>query len=145
MFLVSLFSSTYPLLPSFLSRFVSKMLRLFVNIFNLGRWKSQKLLLPTLSSSRTWSVKNTCMVAMAFMLGCSAEGLETCPMEGYNQEGVRGALGIGRRYDVPLVVAVGKKVEGREEPEDGVGVKHGRGEGGRKTRRFPGEEKVTFF
>ena len=62
---------------------------------------------PRPERPETWAVKNTMLAAMTLMLAATANGLTTCPMEGFDQARVRKALGIPRRYHVPLVVALG--------------------------------------
>ena len=90
--LILLFSSGYPL-PQFLSIPISFCIRLGVSIlsFITRTLHTLKLkfklfnkilpkniqLLPTLSSSTTWSQKNTMLVAMTYMLGCTSNGLAT--------------------------------------------------------------------
>lgn len=48
------------------------------------------------------------LVAMTYMLACSARGIATIPMEGINGPGIRRTLKIPSRYAIPLVVATGK-------------------------------------
>ena len=126
---ITLFSSGYPL-PRFLAVPISFGVRLAMSCLSVitGR----RLVLPSLGSAETWSTKNTMLVAMAYMLGCTSRGLATCPMEGYNAGGVRKALKIPRRYSVPLIVSTGipyVRPEGAAatEPDssDDIGITHG--------------------
>ena len=58
---------------------------------------------------------------MTFMYACEAEGLQTCPMEGYDSRRVREALRVPDRYEVCMAVATGVGEGG----EDGKGAKGG--------------------
>eukprot|EP01082_Thalassiosira_pseudonana_P015131 g13569.t1 g13569 contig82:25312-26763(+) len=167
--LILLFSSGYPF-PQFLSKPLSFLVRLGVSILSmfmrilyslkktsastnrLSKWISSILptniqLLPTLSSSETWSQKNTMLVAMTYMLACTSRGLATCPMEGFDANGVRKVLGIpgGKRYGIPLIVSTGLPYRydngtNSEEDVDDVGLSHG-GEND-MSPRYPLEEVV---
>jgi len=167
--LILLFSSGYPL-PQFLSIPISFCIRLGVSIlsFLTRTLYSLKLkyklfnkilpfrniqLLPTLTSSTTWSQKNTMLVAMTYMLGCTSNGLATCPMEGYDAHGICKVLNIPRgRFTIPIIVSTGMpyhnsrqsssmSVEGEEEEEetDDVGLSHGSED---MSPRYPLEEVV---
>ncbi|CAN0026938.1 unnamed protein product, partial [Choristocarpus tenellus] len=59
------------------------------------------------SSVEAWAFKNTALAAQTYILACTARGLATCPMEGYDARRVRNVLSIPSRYGVPLVVATG--------------------------------------
>lgn len=145
--LILLFSSGYPL-PSVLARPFSFCLRLGLAIAalvgrtmrilgqklsrsrstvvkSISKVLSNSLLLPTLSSSETWSQKNTMLVAMSYMMACTSRGLSTCPMEGFDAQGIRNALGIPRRFGIPLIVSTGTQYRGEDEGVDDVGVSHG--------------------
>ena len=160
--LILLFSNGYPL-PSMLSRPFSFLIRLGVaffaslsrKLYDLKRALSQrhsfiskcicKLLpsapiLPTLTSSQTWSQKNTMLVAMTYMLACTSRGLSTCPMEGFDAQGIRNVLDIPRRFGIPLIVSTGTQYRGKDEGVDDVGVSHGNG--GMSSPRYPIEEVV---
>ena len=58
-------------------------------------------------SARTWSFKNTTIAAQTYMLAARAFGLDTCPMEGFDERKLREVLKFNERYAVPLVVATG--------------------------------------
>ena len=167
--LILLFSSGYPL-PQFLSKPISFCIRFCISIlsFLTRTLHSLKLryklfnkilpkniqLLPTLTSSTTWSQKNTMLVAMTYMLGCTSNGLATCPMEGYDAHGICKVLNIPRgRFTIPIIVStgmpyhgsrqsvVGASEEGGEEEEetDDVGLSHGSED---MSPRYPLEEVV---
>lgn len=48
--------------------------------------------------------------------GCEAQGLHTCPMEGFDARRVCEVLGVPARYDVPLVVSTGYCADETAEP-----------------------------
>lgn len=125
--LVLLFSSGYPL-PRFLSAPISFLVRSIIGA--IGTITRRRLLVPTLSSAETWSTKNTMLVAMSYMLAATSRGLATCPMEGLWAQGARRALGIPRRYAIPLIVSTGAPYHtptaGLDEADD-VGMVHGAG------------------
>lgn len=161
--LILLFSSGYPF-PRILARPFSFCLRVAMSIFALlGRILQRlrqrllqsrssiisksilkilpsNLILPTLSSSETWSQKNCMLVAMTYMLACTSRGLSTCPMEGFDAQGIRNTLGIPRRFGIPLIVSTGTRYWGDDENVDDVGVRHG--DGSLSSPRYPMEEVV---
>ena len=94
------------------------------------------------------------LVAMTYMLGCTSNGLATCPMEGYDAHGICKVLNIPRgRFTIPIIVStgmpyhgsrqsvVGASEEGGEEEEetDDVGLSHGSED---MSPRYPLEEVV---
>ena len=159
---ILLFSSGYPL-PRFLSVPISFGIRAGVSIISfitrrlhIIKQSCQRLskllpkniqLLPTLSSATTWSQKNTMLVAMTYMLACTSRNLATCPMEGFDANGIRRVLGIPRgRFSIPLIVSAGIPYkrggnisDGEEEETDDVGVSHGSED---MSPRYPLEEVV---
>ncbi|KAK3274215.1 hypothetical protein CYMTET_17592 [Cymbomonas tetramitiformis] len=82
---------------------------------------------PTPSTAETWSFKQSIFPATIFMLACTAFGLATCPMEGYDTRRLRNALELPNNYSIPVAFAVGY-------PESEV--KH-------RSSRFPPQE--LFF
>eukprot|EP00550_Attheya_septentrionalis_P011933 CAMPEP_0198301512 /NCGR_PEP_ID=MMETSP1449-20131203/51876_1 /TAXON_ID=420275 /ORGANISM="Attheya septentrionalis, Strain CCMP2084" /LENGTH=397 /DNA_ID=CAMNT_0044003613 /DNA_START=172 /DNA_END=1365 /DNA_ORIENTATION=- len=140
--LILLFSSGWPI-PQFLGIPISFGIRLGVAMVSV--LTGRRILVPSLSSAETWSTKNTMLVAMSYMLGCSSRGLATCPMEGYNAGGIRKALGIPRRYAIPLIISTGHDyhiaaAKTNDEPDD-VGMSHG-SQGRGATTRYPSHEVV---
>jgi nitroreductase len=140
--LILLFSSGWPI-PQFLGIPISFGIRLGVAMVSV--LTGRRILVPSLSSAETWSTKNTMLVAMSYMLGCSSRGLATCPMEGYNAGGIRRALGIPRRYAIPLIISTGHDyhiaaAKTDDEPDD-VGMSHG-SQGRGATSRYPAHEVV---
>lgn len=136
---LALFSSGYPL-PRMLAVPVSFCVRLGVcfTSFVVGRW----VVVPSLSSAETWASKNTMLVAMAYMIGCSARGIATCPMEGIDARGIRRALKIPRRYSIPLIVATGNPYVRPQIAEDDVGMSHGQPGTSNATPRYPTRDMI---
>lgn len=127
--LIALFSSGYPL-PRFLAVPISFGVRLAVCCLSVFTFR--KVLVPTLSNAETWSSKNTMLVAMSYMLACTSRGWTTCPMEGFNAGGIRKALGIPRRFSIPIIVSTGRPYIRPEETaitetdtSDDMGMTHG--------------------
>jgi nitroreductase len=141
--LVLLFSQGLPF-PKFLAGPISFFVRLATSI--LAFFTRSKFPLPSLYSAEVWSQKNTMLLAMSYLLGCTANQLQTCPMEGYNVAGIRRMLQIPRRYTIPLIVATGKAYEyGEKEYNDDAGVSHGPASGKNSkgsTPRFPLEDVI---
>jgi nitroreductase len=82
---------------------------------------------PSLESIETWSYKNTMPAVQTYMLGASAAGIGTCPMEGFDGRRVARVLGIPDRYSIPCIVATGfAQVDAQRKP----------------TQRLPAEEVV---
>jgi nitroreductase len=140
--LIGLFSNGIPL-PKIIAGPISFGIRFAMRVFS---WFSRsKLLVPTLSSPECWSQKNTMLVAMSYMLGCSARGLDTTPMEGYLSWGIRSSLKIPRRYTIPLVVSTGRAYTASavttKDEEDDAGISHGTTPD-TATPRFPIESVV---
>lgn len=140
--LVLLFSSGYPI-PRVLASPISFFVRM--GVAAVSGITRRRVLVPSLSSAETWATKNTMLFAMSYMLGCTSRNLATCPMEGYNAGGIRKALGIPRRYAIPLIVSTGKPYMQKSDISDDVGMSHG--PGGVATDRFPANEALfmDFF
>lgn len=52
--------------------------------------------------------KSCALAAQTFMLSISAEGFDTCPMEGFDQKLVKQALNLPKHAEVNMIIAVGK-------------------------------------
>ena len=127
--LITLFSSGYPM-PRLLAVPISFGVRLAVCCLSVFTFR--RVLVPTLSNAETWSSKNTMLVAMSYMLACTSRGRTTCPMEGFNAGGIRKALGIPRRYSIPIIVCTGRPYIRPQEAaitetdtSDDMGMTHG--------------------
>ena len=45
------------------------------------------------------------------MLAMSAEGLDTCPMEGFDSKATKRLLGLPRSAEINMIISVGKRRE----------------------------------
>ena len=61
------------------------------------------------SDMRVWAVKSTALACENIMLGFSAFGYDSCPMEGYDSKRVKKILGLGRNAEVVMVISGGKR------------------------------------
>lgn len=52
--------------------------------------------------------KSCALAAQTFMLAIQAEGYDTCPMEGFDAVRVKKLLGLSRKTEICMIVAVGK-------------------------------------
>lgn len=86
-------------------------------------WLGKALLTPLIRLSkptpsvpavhkRYWVTKQVMLSAMIFMLGATAAGLATSPMEGFDERRVKRVLGIPGNFIVPVVVCIGYAQEG---------------------------------
>lgn len=132
---ILLFSSGWPL-PRLIANPISFSMRTVISCVSVVT--RRKILVPSLGSADTWASKNTMLVAMTFMLACTSRGLASCPMEGYNVGGIRKALGIPRRYSIPIIVSVGTPFIRDEEGMDDIGMEHGAG----LTNRYPKDDVI---
>lgn len=104
-FYIAIFSSGLPL-PRFLASPLTFLIRTMFGIVHTVT--SRFYPLPSLASAETWSSKQAMMVAMIYMLACTARGLATIPMEGFNARGLRSVIRAPGRYAIPLIVCTGK-------------------------------------
>lgn len=56
-------------------------------------------------------VKSTALACENFMLAITAQGFDTCPMEGFDSRQVRKALGFSRTETIVMVISVGERTE----------------------------------
>ena len=59
-----------------------------------------------------WAVKTTALACENIMLGFSAHGYDTCPMEGFDSLRVRKILGLPRDAVVVMGISAGRRAEG---------------------------------
>jgi nitroreductase len=57
---------------------------------------------------KIWAVKNASLFAMSVMFTAKALGLESHPMDGFDEEKVKQVFGIEDRCIVPMLIAVGR-------------------------------------
>lgn len=72
---------------------------------------------PDSLKRKLFAVKNTAFYAMSLMIAAKALGLETHPMDGFDEDGVKELFNLGPEYIVPLLVAVGYPRPGLVLPE----------------------------
>ena len=66
--------------------------------------------LPAVQKS-SWTGFHGGMSSMLFILAAQSEGLSTCPIGAFDEGRVKKVLSIPRRFDVPIIVAVGYSAE----------------------------------
>jgi nitroreductase len=120
--LVLLFSSGWPL-PRILASPLSFLIRWTISCISVVT--RRRILVPSLTTAETWATKNTMLVAMTYMLGCTSRGLATCPMEGYNIGGIRKVLQIPKRFTIPIIVSTGIPYSSSMDVNDDAGMSHG--------------------
>ncbi|MDI7261368.1 MAG: nitroreductase family protein [Thermodesulfobacteriota bacterium] len=59
-----------------------------------------------------FAVKNTALFAMNLMISAKGLGLETHPMDGFNEESIKKEFGISEDKIIPMLIAVGNLKEG---------------------------------
>jgi nitroreductase len=52
--------------------------------------------------------KSCALAAQTFMLSMTAEGYDTCPMEGFDSDKVKKFLNLPRAAEICMIVSVGK-------------------------------------
>ncbi len=65
----------------------------------------------TPAGSHSWAYKQTSIAAATFMYAAKAHGLVTRPMEGFDQEALKKAVGLTDRYAVPIIISAGYPTE----------------------------------
>ncbi len=63
----------------------------------------------SIADMRVWAVKSTSLACENIMLGFSAFGYDTCPMEGYDSARVKKVLGLHCGDEVVMVISAGKR------------------------------------
>ena len=63
------------------------------------------------ADQRVMAHKSCALAAQTFMLSIAAEGLESCPMEGFDAIRVKKELGLPRGAEITMIVSVGKGTE----------------------------------
>jgi len=84
--------------------YLKKILTSFIGIFRpVPREPTSR------SDMRVWAVKSTALACQNLMMGFSAFGYDTCPMEGYDSMRVKKSLKLGRNTEIVMVISVGKR------------------------------------
>lgn len=60
---------------------------------------------------RVWAHKSTALACENIMLGFSAFGYDTCPMEGYDSARVKSILGLGSESEICMIISAGKRAK----------------------------------
>lgn len=61
----------------------------------------------------TWAVKSAALACGHAMLAARARGLDTCPLEGFDERRVARLLGlVGDRFAIPMILALGRREPG---------------------------------
>ncbi|MFM6956598.1 MAG: nitroreductase family protein [Ignavibacteria bacterium] len=55
--------------------------------------------------------KSCALAAQTFMLSIASAGFHTCPMEGFDEKRVKKTLGLPRKAEINMIIAVGKGTE----------------------------------
>jgi nitroreductase len=63
----------------------------------------------TRCEQQMWSIKSAAIAAAHLMLALRAHGVDSCPMEGFDEQRVRRLLLLPRGARVPIIVAAGKR------------------------------------
>ena len=64
-----------------------------------------------------WATKSTSLACQNLMIAAEALGMNTCPMEGFDGRRLCRYLGLsGRHHEIVMVIAIGKKSSGYNEP-----------------------------
>ncbi len=58
---------------------------------------------------KVWAAKSTALACQNIMMGFSAFGFDTCPMEGLDSKRVKKTLGLGRGSLIVMAISVGKR------------------------------------
>ncbi len=66
-----------------------------------------KMLYDNPSGCRGFALRNAGLFAMSFMLAAKDFGVDTHPMDGFEQDKVRAAFNIPDRYEVAMLIAMG--------------------------------------
>jgi nitroreductase len=90
--------------PLSLLGFSKKMATTLIGIFKpIPREPSSR------SDMRVWAVKSTALACQNIMMGFSAHGFDTCPMEGLDSKRVKKVLGLGSDAEIVMAISVGKR------------------------------------
>lgn len=60
---------------------------------------------------KKWAVKSSALACQNFMMGMTAHGFDTCPMEGFDEHKVKKLLNIHRKDEVTMVISCGKRAK----------------------------------
>lgn len=78
-------------------------------IFCLGLFKVVPRQPVSPEQLKKWAVKSTALACENFMLGMTAQGFDTCPMEGFDERKVKKQLGLKLSDEVAMIISCGKR------------------------------------
>ncbi|EFC40997.1 predicted protein [Naegleria gruberi] len=70
-------------------------------------WSLFKPMMVPPINMKAYVWKQTMMPVQTFMLAASSHGLDTCPMEGFDERRVRQVVGLPCNYSIPIIVSLG--------------------------------------
>ncbi len=65
----------------------------------------------SIADMRVWAVKSTSLACQNIMMGFSAFGYDSCPMEGFDSSRVKKILNLKRGDEVVMVISAGKRAK----------------------------------
>lgn len=68
--------------------------------------------------NRVWTTRSTSLAAMTLMHAARAKGLSTCPMEGFDADGVRETFDVGEGYEPVMLLTMGYPAEDADDREN---------------------------
>jgi nitroreductase len=80
--------------------------------FILGFFKVVPREPTSIGQLKLWAAKSTALACENFMLGMSAHGFDTCPMEGLDSARVRKLLGLPCSATIVMAISAGKRAPG---------------------------------
>lgn len=83
--------------------------RVFFNFAGLFRVMPREP--KSMADMRVWAHKTTALACENIMLGFSAHGYDTCPMEGFDSARVKKILGLGCHSEICMVISAGKRAK----------------------------------
>ena len=90
-----------------------------------------KLVRLVCSEAKNYVRSQTMLAAATFMIAAKGAGLDTCPMEGFDEHRIKKLLAIPAHMSVPVIVAVGYPLNPEEQNEKP------------QSYRFPLREKLS--
>ncbi len=65
----------------------------------------------SIADMRVWAHKSTALACQNIMMGFSAYGYDSCPMEGYDSSRVKQILELGSESEICMVISAGKRAK----------------------------------
>lgn len=65
----------------------------------------------TAAGMKLWAAKSSALACQNFMMGITAQGFDTCPMEGFDSKRVKSLLDLSCSDEVVMVISVGKRAD----------------------------------